>query len=65
MDKVWRWFNGKKRSLALVYWSVVIPALPVVYPTGVPDDVNKIVVVLGIALSALGVGHSVVKDNKK
>lgn len=54
----WKWLDGKKSKIALAYWTIVIPSLPVLYPAGVPDTMEKIVTVIGISLSAIGLGHA-------
>lgn len=61
MKKVWKWFNGKKRNIALIYWTVLLPALPIIFDKGVPDSLEKISTILGYLLAGLGLGHSVMK----
>lgn len=58
----WDWLSGKKRNLALCYWSILLPSLAIIYPNGVPVNLNKTVLVLGVAFSALGITHSVAKS---
>lgn len=59
--KFWAWLSGKKRNIALIYWTIVIPSMVVVWPAGAPESISKAIAVIGIALSALGLGHAVVK----
>lgn len=61
MNKLWNWLDGKKSKIALIYWTVITPSLPVFFDKGVPDNVEKIVTVVGFALSALGLGHAGMK----
>ena len=60
IKKVWD-IDGLKRLVALLYWSVVSPSLPIIWSTGVPSEVNKVYLVVGLLLSALGLGHAAVK----
>ena len=46
MKKLWAYLDGKKSKIALAYWTIVIPSLPVLYPAGVPDTMEKIVTVI-------------------
>jgi len=59
--KIWTWLSGKKRNIALVYWTIVIPSMVVVWPAGAPESISKTIAVIGIALSATGLGHAAVK----
>ena len=49
--------NGWKTAAAAIYWPVVYQILPLWYPDGLPTDVNRVVVTVGILLTVLGVGH--------
>lgn len=60
IKKVWD-IDGLKRFVALLYWSVVSPSLPIIWPEGVPTNINKAYLVIGLLLSALGLGHAAVK----
>lgn len=66
MSKIWAWFSGKKRTIALIYWSVVVPSMMVIWPEGYPQGFplvfSKIVTIFGLLLSALGLGHAAVKS---
>jgi len=66
---IWGKLNNKKRTIALIYWSVVVPSMLVIWPDGYPDafalTTYKIVTIFGFFLSAVGLGHAAVKHNKK
>jgi hypothetical protein len=62
MKKFWEYINGRKTTIACVYWSFMVPALAIIYPTGIPSNINKANLIIGLALSALGLGHKVVKN---
>jgi len=49
--------NGWKTAIAAVYWPVVYQIAPIWYPEGIPQDVNKVVMTVGILLTIAGVGH--------
>jgi len=63
--KFWNWLSGKKRTIALIYWSVVVPSLMVIWPNGYSEGFplifSKVVTVIGLLLSSLGLGHAAVK----
>lgn len=59
--KVWNYFSGKKRNMALIYWSLLAPAITVLWPEGVPSEVAKGSTIFGLVLSYLGLGHAAVK----
>lgn len=61
---MWKWLNGKKRTIALTYWTVVIPSIAVLWPQGAPDNIDKGAGLLGVLLSALGLGHAAIKSYK-
>ena len=69
MEKFWNWLNGKKRTIALLYWSVLVPSMLVIWPNGYPEGFPlifyKIITIIGFLLSALGLGHAVVKSRVK
>lgn len=54
---VWQWLDGKKTGLAAMYWGAVMPSLLVMYPEGVPANINKWVTITGFFLTAAGLGH--------
>jgi hypothetical protein len=64
--KFWSYFNGKKRVIALIYWSVLIPSMTVIWPNGYPEGFplafSKGVAIFGFLLSAIGLGHAAVKS---
>lgn len=59
IKKFWDVLNGKKRTIALVYWTLfeMLSVLPVM----IPEDINAVIVKIGVMLSALGLGHAAVK----
>jgi hypothetical protein len=61
----WKWLDGKKSKIALIYWTVVTPALPIIFDGGVPPNVEKAVTILGFLLSAIGLGHAGIKSLTK
>ncbi|MDD5650084.1 MAG: hypothetical protein PHF86_06675 [Candidatus Nanoarchaeia archaeon] len=67
--KLWRLINGRKRTIALIYWSVLIPSIAVIWPNGCPDGFplvfSKSVTIFGFLLSALGLGHAAVKSKSR
>jgi hypothetical protein len=58
--KLWK-TDGLKRTIALTYWSVLTPCLPILWPAQIPSVVNKAYMIIGIILSAVGLGHAAVK----
>lgn len=69
LKTVWEKLNYKKRNIALIYWSVVVPGMIVIwpdgYPAGFPLALSKAVAIFGLFLSALGLGHAAVKSYRK
>jgi hypothetical protein len=61
MKAFWEWLSGKKRTIALIYWSIVVPAMAVIWPMGAPGAVSKTVTIVGLIMSALGLGHAAAK----
>jgi len=59
--KFWTWLNGKKTVVACFYWSLALPIMAVMYPTGAPEQLDKAVTIVGLCLSYLGLGHKVKK----
>ena len=59
--RFWAWLSGKKTTIAAIYWSVVMPSLAIWYTDGVPPDVNKVVSIIGLMLTAAGLGHKLQK----
>lgn len=66
---VWSKLNNKKRTIALIYWSVLIPSIAVIWPNGCPEGFplifSKCVTIFGFLLSAVGLGHAAVKSNNE
>jgi hypothetical protein len=69
MNTLWKWLDGKKRNIALVYWCITVPLMPTWFggKTTLDEVANKVSVTLGIILSAIGMTSAVAKDyaNKK
>lgn len=61
---VWRWLDGKKTAIALLYYEILTPILPVWFHDGVPEGVQRGYITIGIILGALGLGHKAVKGSK-
>ena len=59
--KIWDYLSGKKRTIALIYWTILLPSLMIWYPEGIPPTLMKITSIAGVVLSALGLGHAYVK----
>lgn len=59
---LWAWLDGKKRIIALTYWTVMTPCLPILWPAGIPGTVNKVYLITGIILSAIGLGNAAIKS---
>ena len=60
--EIWNWLSGKKRTIAEIYWGVAVPAVTIVWPEGAPAEVVKVVAVIGLVLTYLGLGHAAVKQ---
>lgn len=62
---MWNYLSGKKRIIALIYWSVVVPSLMVIWPDGFHTHAAmityKVCTIFGFLLSAIGLGHAAVK----
>lgn len=61
MRKLWAALSGKKRTIAALYWGIVLPSMPIVWPDGVPENINKIAVITGLVLTYMGLGHAAIK----
>ena len=59
--KIWTYLSGKKRNIALIYWSLVVPAITILWPDGAPAEVHKTSSLIGLFLSYLGLGHAAIK----
>jgi len=66
LKSFWAWLDGKKRGIALIYWTVVMPAMQVIWPNGFPEgfatNLNKSVIIFGLLLTTLGFGHAYAKS---
>ena len=60
--KLWKFLSGKKRTIALLYWSIGLPAISILWPEGAPAEVYKATSIVGLSLSYLGLGHAAVKN---
>jgi hypothetical protein len=65
MKKLWNWLDGKKSKIALIYWTVLVPALPILFDDNVPDNISKGVIIFGYLLTTLGLGHAGIKSLTK
>jgi len=64
MSKFMKWFDGKKTALASAYWLFTMQILPVWFPNGTPEDINKALITLGAVLTYIGLGHKAMKGMK-
>ena len=62
LKSIWNWLDGKKTIIATIFWSFTMPALNIIYPNGIPVTLNKVTLLIGLTLSALGLGHKAVKS---
>ena len=62
LKKFWNYLSGKKRTIALVYWSLLVPAVSILWPEGAPPEVAKTSSLIGLVLSFVGLGHAAVKS---
>ncbi len=67
IKKAWKWANGRKRKMALIYWSILTPCLLIAWPAGMPILIFKIHAIIGTILSGIGYGHAWAKtiQNKR
>lgn len=65
LKKLWKFFSGKKRTIAVIYWGTVLPGLAVIYPDGIPGEVKHVAGITGLVLTYLGLGHALVKNVAK
>jgi len=63
LKSFWALLNGKKTLIASLYWGFVMPSLLVIYPTGVPVEVNRYTTITGFFLTAIGLSHKFYKVN--
>ena len=65
IEKIWSWLNGKKTTIACIYWAVVVPSLMVIWPDGYHTHTAmityKVCTIFGFVLSAVGLGHAAAK----
>lgn len=64
--KFWKFLDGKKRTIASIYWAVLIPSMLVVWPDGYPQGFPlifyKFSTIFGLILTSVGLGHAAVKS---
>ena len=65
LKKFWVYLSGKKRTIALVYWPLLVPAVSILWPEGAPAEVVKTTSMIGLILSFVGLGHAAVKTVAK
>ena len=58
----WKFLDGRKRTIALIFWTVMIPAEGILWPDQAPPSVAKTIAIIGLLFSALGLGHAAVKQ---
>ena len=58
---IWNFLSGKKRNIALAYWSIVVPSIVIIWPTQIPSGVGKASAIAGLILTVIGCGHAIVK----
>jgi hypothetical protein len=56
LSELWAMTAGLKTTASALYWGTVCPSLLVLFPNGVPADVNKWVTIIGFFLTSIGVG---------
>lgn len=61
---IWKWFNGKKTSIAACYW-FVFANIGIFYPKGIPENIEELLVHIGTYLTAAGLGHKAIKGLDK
>ena len=61
LASIWNFLSGKKRNIALAYWSIVVPSIVIIWPTQIPSGVGKASAIAGLILTVIGLGHGLVK----
>lgn len=61
IKKIWKWLNGKKTTIASLYWDIGASIILIWFPAGLPPIANKINLTLGVCLTAAGLGHKTAK----
>lgn len=61
LKKFWVYLSGKKRTIALTYWALIVPAITIMWPEGAPSEVTKVSGMVGLILSYIGLGHAAAK----
>lgn len=64
MREVWNWLDGKKTKLAALFFIVKEQVLPIWFPDGVPEDMERVLGTITVGLMFLGLGHGMVKGGK-
>jgi predicted acyltransferase len=60
---LWKLLNGRKREIAKLYWGVYVPLVPILQ-IPVESATFKLFAIIGIVLTFLGYGHSVIKGQE-
>ena len=58
----WKLLDGRKRTISVIYWTLLVPAVAIIWPDQAPPAIAKILALIGLAFSALGLGHAAVKQ---
>jgi len=56
--------KGTFRAIALIYWTVITPIMPLWFPNNNPEIAYKISNTTGIVLTALGFGRAFANKEK-
>jgi len=62
MKRFFAWLDGKKTAIAAGYWTIAVPVVQIVFPEGAPSQLNKGVAIVGVLLTAIGLGHKAIKE---
>lgn len=62
LKKIWAWLDGRKRTLAAGYWLLWIPVMDSgLIWSDVPHDIKLWSGIAGVILTAIGLGHAMIK----
>jgi hypothetical protein len=62
LKAIWKYLDGKKSNIALMYWTGTSLFLPIWFAAGLPHPWDKVNLTVGTLLTALGLGHKYVKS---